>query len=85
MCRTFLPKFKSTVFLITVLEIYIKKVRLLKQLQNYGFSEERSELSTASIKLLAFIIHCQKKSTVKVRATVMNYTCKNLKLLSILK
>ncbi|XP_025992677.2 uncharacterized protein LOC105196260 isoform X2 [Solenopsis invicta] len=48
-----------------VLETYIRKSQLLKLLHDYGFSKERSQLSTASIKLLTFIIHCQKKSSAK--------------------
>ncbi|KYM97223.1 hypothetical protein ALC62_12090 [Cyphomyrmex costatus] len=48
-----------------VLKMYMTKFQLLKWLHVYGFSKERSELSTASIKLLTFIIHCQKKSSLK--------------------
>jgi len=55
-----------------VLEVYIKKFWLLKKLYNYGFSKERSEVSTASLKLLSFIIHCQKKSSIRVRIMIMN-------------
>ncbi|XP_025073919.1 uncharacterized protein LOC105426728 [Pogonomyrmex barbatus] len=50
-----------------VLKIYIQKFLLLKQLYVYGFSEQRSQLSTASIKLLAYILHCQKESLIKCR------------------
>ncbi|XP_024873693.1 uncharacterized protein LOC112455767 [Temnothorax curvispinosus] len=50
-----------------VLQTYVDNLWLLKQLYKYGFSKERSQLSTASIKLLAFIIYCQKKSSVKCK------------------
>ncbi|XP_070514998.1 uncharacterized protein [Cardiocondyla obscurior] len=48
-----------------VIEAYINNLWLLKQLYQYGFSKQRSELSTASIKLLTFIIYCQKESSVQ--------------------
>ncbi|XP_025268859.1 uncharacterized protein LOC112639364 [Camponotus floridanus] len=48
-----------------VLQIYIQEAMLLKELYDYGFSEERSELSMITIKLLTFIIHCQEKSSIE--------------------
>ncbi|XP_050466661.1 LOW QUALITY PROTEIN: uncharacterized protein LOC126859427, partial [Cataglyphis hispanica] len=50
-----------------VLQIYIQHPILLKKLYVYGFSKERSNLSMISIKLLRFIIHCQKKSSIKCK------------------
>jgi len=55
-----------------VLEIYIKKFRLLKKLYNYGFSKERSEVFTASFKLLLLLFIVKKKSSIKVRIMIMN-------------
>ncbi|XP_072749294.1 LOW QUALITY PROTEIN: uncharacterized protein [Anoplolepis gracilipes] len=49
-----------------VLQIYTQPM-LLKQLYVYGFSKERSKLSTISIKLLTFIIQCQEKSSIKCK------------------
>jgi len=59
----------------------------LKKLYNYGFSKERSEVSTVSLKLLSFIIYCQKKSSIRVCIMIMNdyARVKNKKLLNILK
>ncbi|XP_011689741.1 PREDICTED: uncharacterized protein LOC105451161 [Wasmannia auropunctata] len=48
-----------------VLEMYVENYRLLRWLYRNGFSKERSELSTICIKLLSFVICCQKKSSVK--------------------
>ncbi|XP_077281388.1 uncharacterized protein LOC143908028 isoform X2 [Temnothorax americanus] len=50
-----------------VLQTYVDNFWLLKELYKYGFSKERSQLSTTSIKLLTFIIYCQKKSSVKCK------------------
>ncbi|XP_011881702.1 PREDICTED: uncharacterized protein LOC105569669 isoform X2 [Vollenhovia emeryi] len=50
-----------------VLDTYVNNFRLLTQLYEYGFSKKRSQLSTASIKLLAYIIYCQKKLSVKCK------------------
>lgn len=49
-----------------MLKTYIENAELLKNLYAYGFSKERSELSSISVKLLAFIVHWQKKSSIKV-------------------
>jgi len=56
-------------FSITVLEIYIcaNPSKLLKILYAYGFAKDRSQLCAISVKLLAFIVYCQKKTLTTVR------------------
>jgi len=50
-----------------VLEIYIENSsKLLKILYAYGFAKDRSQLCAISVKLLAFIIYCQKKTLITV-------------------
>ncbi|XP_018345328.1 PREDICTED: uncharacterized protein LOC108750410, partial [Trachymyrmex septentrionalis] len=64
-----------------VLKTYMTNFRLLKWLYVYGFSKERSDLSTASIKLFTFIIHCQKKSSLKCEKSLtikVNHLCNML-------
>lgn len=62
---------------IAVLQIYIQEAMLLKELYDYGFSEERSELSMITIKLLTFIIHCQEKSSIEVYIIIIEITYVN--------
>ncbi|XP_032679697.1 uncharacterized protein LOC116848060 [Odontomachus brunneus] len=54
-----------------VLKIYIKNAELLKNLYVYGFSKERSELSSVSVKLLTYVVHCQKKSSIKCEQSLI--------------
>ncbi|EZA59780.1 hypothetical protein X777_14352 [Ooceraea biroi] len=49
-----------------VLEMYMQST-LLKKLYAYGFAEEISQLRTISIQLLAFIIYCQKETSIKCK------------------
>nr|XP_012225273.1 PREDICTED: uncharacterized protein LOC105673887 [Linepithema humile] len=48
-----------------VLLKYIQQSALLIKLYIHGFSKQRSQLSAISVKLLAFIVHCQQKFSVK--------------------
>nr|XP_034188538.1 uncharacterized protein LOC117608086 isoform X2 [Osmia lignaria] len=55
----------STTKPFTILQIYCTTTNFLEELIVQGFSEDTPELSAVCLKLLAFIIHCQGKSSIQ--------------------
>ncbi|KOC70879.1 hypothetical protein WH47_02145 [Habropoda laboriosa] len=49
----------------TILERYCTTSSFLEELHVQGFSAETSQLSAVCLKVLAFIVHCQEKSSVQ--------------------
>lgn len=57
-------------FSFTVLDKYCAASRFLEELLAQGFSIETPELSAVCLKLLAYIVHCQEKSSIQVEEYV---------------
>lgn len=57
-------------FSFTVLDKYCVASRFLEELLAQGFSIETPELSAVCLKLLAYIVHCQEKSSIQVQEYV---------------
>ncbi|CAK9812508.1 hypothetical protein ANTQUA_LOCUS7294 [Anthophora quadrimaculata] len=55
----------ATIKPFTILERYCTTSSFLEELHVQGFSTETSQLSAVCLKLLAFIVHCQEKSSVQ--------------------
>ncbi|CAL7947687.1 unnamed protein product [Xylocopa violacea] len=55
----------TTIKLFTIVEKYCTTSNLLEELLRHGFSAETPELSAVCLKLLAFIVACQEKSSIQ--------------------